>query len=102
MRRASRRYLALGRDGLAAVKLSAAFRAGDPARLDAYAAALLRAFGTERCVWGSDWPYLGVARAPSYAETLEVLERWLGNAEQRETVLWRAPAALFGFKAVPS
>jgi predicted TIM-barrel fold metal-dependent hydrolase len=89
--------LALGRDGLAAVKLSAAFRVGDPAHLDRYGVALLAAFGPDRCVWGSDWPFLGVARTPTYAETLQVLERWLPDAEQRSRVLWRTPATLFGF-----
>jgi predicted TIM-barrel fold metal-dependent hydrolase len=90
--------LALGRDGLASVKLSAAFRSGDPARLDAHAMALLAAFGPERYVWGSDWPFLGVARPPSYAETSQVLDRWLPDPAQRHQVLWRTPMALFGFQ----
>lgn len=94
--------LALGRDGLAAVKLSAAFRAGDPARLDPYATALLSAFGTDRCVWGSDWPFLAVGHPPSYAEALRTLERWLPDQEQRGQVLWRTPAALFGFDGAAS
>jgi predicted TIM-barrel fold metal-dependent hydrolase len=92
--------LAVGRDGLAAVKLSAAFRAGDPARLDPYAAALLAAFGPQNCVWGSDWPFLAVTDPPRYAETLQPPNRWLPDAKQLAQVLWDTPAALFGFSEV--
>jgi predicted TIM-barrel fold metal-dependent hydrolase len=89
--------LALGREGRGAVKLSAAYRIGDPARLDHHAAALLAAFGPDRCVWGSDWPFLAAAGPPAYADTLALLARWLPDAAERARVLWQTPARLFGF-----
>jgi len=92
--------LALGRDGNAAVKLSAAFRSATApafAEVDPYAAALLAAFGIERCIWGSDWPFIGVPRRPSYAEVLAPLARWLPDADDRARVLWHNPVRLFGF-----
>jgi predicted TIM-barrel fold metal-dependent hydrolase len=92
--------LALGREGRAAVKLSGTYRIGDPALLRPFVAALLAAFGSRRCIWGSDWPFLAVERAPSYAETLRTLERLVEDPDLREDVLWRAPAALFGFRSI--
>jgi predicted TIM-barrel fold metal-dependent hydrolase len=89
--------LALAREGRMAVKFSATYRVGDPARLDRHAEALLEALGPERCVWGSDWPFLGIAPAPSYAAAVDVLGRWLPDAATREQVLWHTPARLFGF-----
>lgn len=94
--------LALGREGNAAVKLSAPFRISripeTQADLDPFAAALRSAFGPNRCVWGSDWPFLDVARPPIYAAALAALERWVPDARERERVLRDNPARLFGFK----
>lgn len=96
-----RRVLDLGRAGNAAVKLSAPFRiVGRPgayAELDDFVAALLNAFGIDRCVWGSDWPFLAIRDPVSYRETLAVLDRWLPDPTQRQTVLRHNPARLFGF-----
>jgi predicted TIM-barrel fold metal-dependent hydrolase len=97
--------LALGRDGLAAVKLSASFRlapAGEYSVIEPYAEALLRAFGVERCVWGSDWPFLAVAQRPGYRDELAALARWLPHPADRDAVLWRNPRRLFGFGGPPS
>src|SRR5262249_17771873 len=55
--------LELGRRANAAVKLSAPFRLAPPGAygaIDAFAEGLLSAFTVERCVWGSDWPFLDV------------------------------------------
>src|SRR5262249_50001041 len=93
--------LSLGRDGLAVIKLSAPFRisrTGPPyADLDPVAEAILEAFGPERCIWGSDWPFLDLPEPPTYAQSLAALTRWLPDPAEREQVLWRTPAALFGF-----
>jgi len=93
--------LGLGRTGKATVKLSAPFRIGCAAgryrELDAYVEALLAAFGLDRCVWGSDWPFLAADRAIRYADQLAVLERWLPDPRDRDRVLRTNPARLFGF-----
>jgi predicted TIM-barrel fold metal-dependent hydrolase len=93
--------LELGREGNAAVKLSAPFRLAPPPhaydRLDPFVAALLDSFGIERCVWGSDWPFLGVPGGIRYGDQLAALRRWLPNPHDREQVLWLNPIRLFGF-----
>ena len=93
--------LDLGRTGRAAVKLSAPFRmAGEGyAALDGHVAALLDAFGVEHCVWGSDWPFLALDRRPSYDSCLHYLDRWIPDEADRDMVMRRNPARLFGFEA---
>ena len=94
--------LDLGRSAIAAVKLSAPFRlASRPdryAELDGHVEALLAAFGKERCIWGSDWPFLGMGGGILYGESLAALDRWLPDAEDRDRVLRGNPARLFGFQ----
>ena len=94
--------LALGREGKAAVKLSAPFRmAGEKngfAELGPFAEALIAAFGIENCVWGSDWPFVNIPGGFHYDAALRAVDRWLAGPDQREQVLWRNPARLFGFE----
>ena len=93
--------LDLGRQGNAAVKLSAPFRMSSQRHgfsdLDPYAEALIAAFGIENCIWGSDWPFVNVPGGFRYNVALSAVERWLPRPEQREQVLWHNPARLFGF-----
>ena len=93
--------LALGREGRAAVKLSAPFRVASAetgfAELRPFAEALIAAYGIENCLWGSDWPFVGVPGGFTYAAALRALELWLPSAEERMQVLARNPARLFGF-----
>ena len=93
--------LELGRAGRAAVKLSAPFRLvsrpGAYGELDGFAAALLEAFGVDGCVWGSDWPFLGVSAAPRYGDLLALVARWLPDPADRLRVLRHNPIRLFGF-----
>ena len=93
--------LHLAREGDAAVKLSGAFRlsrGGPPfADLRPFAMRAVEAFGIERCLWGSDWPFLAVQRRPRYAEMLAALAAWLPDEADRARVLWHNPARLFGF-----
>ena len=95
--------LDLGRSGRAAVKLSAPFRITSwPDRLgelDRHAEALLAAFGKENCVWGSDWPFLGLDRDIRYRDTMTALERWLPDESDRDLVRRHNPARLLGFPA---
>jgi len=93
--------LAFGSSERAAVKLSGPFRfsrTGPPYRdADPYVAALIEAFTPERCVWGSDWPFLRIPARIDYGPVLECLTRWLPDERQRRRVLWDTPARLFGF-----
>jgi len=90
--------LRLGQESRAFVKFSGAFRLSrapfpwpDMAPL---AAALLDAFGPERIVWGSDWPFVGTASPPSYAETLAALDTWVSDPAARRIVLAETPGRL--------
>jgi predicted TIM-barrel fold metal-dependent hydrolase len=92
--------LALGRTGRAVVKLSAPFRIArraDHADLDPFAAALLESFGLRNCIWGSDWPFLGLPPGLDYAGALAAAARWLPRPAERDQVLRRNPRRLFGF-----
>lgn len=93
--------LALARTTEAVVKLSGPFRfsrAPYPyADADPFVEALLGAFGLERCVWGSDWPFVRLDRRIDYGPTLACLRRWIPQEEARRKVVWETPARLFGF-----
>jgi len=93
--------LALGREGRAAVKLSAPFRVASAdsgfAELRPFAEALIASFGIENCIWGSDWPFVAVPGGFTYAAALSALDRWLASPEERIQVLVRNPIRLFGF-----
>ncbi len=95
--------LALGRESDAVVKLSAAFRASAQPfphpDVRPFVAAALDAFGLDRCVWGSDWPFISTTQEVDYGRLLAGLVRWLPSADDRERVLWQNPARLFGFAA---
>lgn len=93
--------LALGREMDAVVKLSAPFRtSGQPfphADVEPFVAAVVNSFGLDRCVWGSDWPFLNTSQQVEYGNLLTCLARWLPNPDDRDRVLWRNPARLFAF-----
>ncbi len=93
--------LALAEREEVAVKLSGPFRfsqAGFPyGDANAYAQAIAQAFGPERCVWGSDWPFVRMDHRVDYGPCLAALERWLPDPAARRQVLWDTPARLFGF-----
>src|SRR5574338_355858 len=95
--------LELGRSGDAVVKLSGPFRASREAYphrdVDPFIAAAIEAFTLERCVWGSDWPFVRLDARVDYGPTLACLMRWLPDAAYRDRVLWQTPARLFGFTA---
>ncbi len=59
--------------------------------------ALKTAFGPERLLWSSDWPYL---RAPDHQDVgplVHLAGRLLPDPEARRKVFWDTPKALFGF-----
>lgn len=94
--------LELGRRGRAIAKLSGPFRVsrtGPPYEdADPFIEAVIEAFTLDNCVWGSDWPFTGVARRIDYGPQLACLQRWLPDATDRHKVLWTNPARLFGFE----
>jgi predicted TIM-barrel fold metal-dependent hydrolase len=96
-----RTLLELGRAGRAVVKLSGPFRAsveGYPYHdVDPFVAAAIEAFTLDRCVWGSDWPFVRMDQRVDYGPGLACLPRWLPDPKDRQTVLWDTPARLFGF-----
>jgi predicted TIM-barrel fold metal-dependent hydrolase len=92
--------LAMGRDGLAFVKFSAPFRVSNApnfANLDQAVDALLVAFTAERCLWGSDWPFINFPQSYRYDFALRAVQRWLPDLKRRRAVLWDNPIRLFGF-----
>jgi len=93
--------LALGSEGNAIAKLSSLFRVSRMLEgfddLDPFVDKLLKAFGVDRCIWGSDWPFINVPRRPNYADLMTPLSRWLPDAGDRARVLAGNPRRLFGF-----
>jgi len=96
--------LRLGKEGAAFIKLSAFFRLtneGWPYRAcDPYVEALVDSFTVDRCLWGSDWPFLRAGRRVDYGPQLSYLRRIIPDQHSREQILWHNPARLFGFDAV--
>ncbi len=96
-----RALLDLGRAGRASVKLSgfsqfAATRHPYP-DIRPYIDALLAAFTPQRCMWGSDWPFLRASERIDYAPLLQLIEAILPDEADRRAVLWDTPRRLFGF-----
>jgi len=93
------------REGNGAVKLSAPFhisrQPADYADLDPFTDAMLAAFGSSGCIWGSDWPFLNLAGGYRYGAARRAVERWLIDLQRRESVLCANPQRLFGFGGPP-
>lgn len=62
-----------------------------------FVAALLEAFTPDRCMWGSDWPFLRAPERIDYGLVLTLFERLLPNPDDRRKVLWDTPMRLFDF-----
>jgi Amidohydrolase len=54
-------------------------------------AALVEAFTLDRCVWGSDWPFLRAAERLDYGPLLAVLDRLFPDQDDQHRLLWRTP-----------
>lgn len=85
------------------VKLSGPFRfsrTGYPyADAIPYMRKIFETFGANRCVWGSDWPFLNMSPRVDYGPALAALDHWVPDEKARQKILWDTPARLFGFKA---
>ncbi|WP_277960577.1 amidohydrolase family protein [Pseudomonas sp. RIT-To-2] len=62
-----------------------------------YQRALLEAFGAERCMWGSDWPFLRANERMDIGSLLLLVEQLFPDETVREQILWSTPRHLFGF-----
>jgi predicted TIM-barrel fold metal-dependent hydrolase len=90
---------ALLADGHAYAKLSGLYRLDTaPYNLtDAFVAALAAA-NSERCLWGSDWPYIMLADAemPEAGSLLDAFDRVVPS-NLRKQILVDNPTSLYGF-----
>jgi predicted TIM-barrel fold metal-dependent hydrolase len=91
-----RYLLGLGATRQVWVKLSAPYRSSN-AIAAAAAPMLLKSFGPERLVWGSDWPFTGFEGKVNYAELRAMLNTWVPDPGERRMILVDTPAKLFRF-----
>jgi predicted TIM-barrel fold metal-dependent hydrolase len=95
-----RELLRWGASGRAVVKLSGCFKVSRepyPHRdLLPYVRALVDAFGPDRCVWGSDWPFLRMPERVDYGPLLTLLAEQVPDADARRRILWDTPVREFG------
>jgi len=93
--------LAIGRERDAHVKLSGYYKFSQQPHPyeDAwpFIHALAEAFTLERCVWGSDYPFLRAPERLDYGPLLAILPRLFPDTGDQERLLWRTPARLLGF-----
>lgn len=98
-----RYLLTLGGTRCVWVKLSGAYRNGTakPGRHVAASAALhlLDTYGSDRLVWGSDWPHTGYEQLGRPDAARRALDRWVPAVSDRTAVLVDTPRVLFRFGA---
>jgi predicted TIM-barrel fold metal-dependent hydrolase len=58
---------------------------------------LVAHFGLDRCVWGSDWPYLRAPQRIDYGPLLHLVDLLFPREDERGKLLWETPRRLFGF-----
>ena len=95
--------LSLLAEGSAWVKLSAAYRmCAAPYDLANDAIEALVDANPERCLWGSDWPFimLGDAAVPDTGELLAAILDVIGGDSTLERIFVRNPEDLYGFDPV--
>ena len=93
--------LRLAETGRVAVKLSGPMRFSlrpPPFEdTDPFYAAVVRTFGPDALMWGSDWPFLRSDRRFDYGPSLAHLARVVPDAAARDRILSATPARWFGF-----
>ncbi|WP_315741196.1 MULTISPECIES: amidohydrolase family protein [unclassified Bradyrhizobium] len=104
-RAAFQALLALGRERDAYVKLSGYYKfARQPypyADTWPFIAALVDAFTLDRCVWGSDWPFLRAPERLDYGPLLAGITEIFPDPNDQHRLLWRTPSRLLGFAEIP-
>ena len=53
--------------------------------------ALVDAFGPERCVWASDWPFLRAPARIDYGPLLQLFAEIVPDDPVRRAILWDTP-----------
>jgi predicted TIM-barrel fold metal-dependent hydrolase len=100
--RAFQALLALGRERDAHVKLSGYYKfSRQPypyADTWPFISALVEAFTLERCVWGSDYPFLRADQRLDYGPLLALLSDIFPGEDDQNRLLWKTPACLLGFE----
>jgi predicted TIM-barrel fold metal-dependent hydrolase len=93
--------LALGRSGRAAIKLSGygKFSRESYPFSDTlpFIRALVDAFTPQKCLWGSDWPFLRATARVDYGPLLTLFEDMVPDAADRKAIFWDTPRRLLGF-----
>jgi predicted TIM-barrel fold metal-dependent hydrolase len=93
--------LALGRSGRAYVKISGynKFSTEPYPHRDTwpFVTALVEAFTPDRCMWGSDWPYLRTTGRVDVGSMLALAERLFPEPADRAKLLYDTPQRLFGY-----
>lgn len=93
--------LAIGRERNAYVKLSGYYKFSRQPHpyedIRPFIAALVEAFTLDRCVWGSDYPFLRAAERLDYGPLLAVLTKLFPDSDDQHRLLWQTPARLLGF-----
>jgi len=99
--RAFQALLAIGRERDAYVKLSGYYKfSRQPHPYEdawPFIHALAEAFTLDRCVWGSDYPFLRASERLDYGPLLAVLPRLFPAEDDQRRLLWRTPAKLLDF-----
>lgn len=62
-----------------------------------FVGALLEAFEPDRCVWGSDWPFLRAPERIDYGPLLALVVELVPDASDRARILRDTPIREFGF-----
>ena len=100
--RAFQALLALGRERDAYVKLSGYYKfSRQPypyADTWPFISALVEAFTLDRCVWGSDYPFLRADQRLDYGPLLALLSDIFPGEDDQNRLLWKTPAGLLGFE----
>ncbi|WP_234685775.1 amidohydrolase family protein [Bradyrhizobium monzae] len=95
--------LAIGRERDAHIKLSGYYKFSQQSHpyedTWPFIAALVEAFTLDRCVWGSDYPFLRAPERLDYGPLLSVLTKLFPDPGDRHGLLWRTPAKLLGLDA---
>jgi predicted TIM-barrel fold metal-dependent hydrolase len=93
--------LAIGRERDAFIKLSGYYKfSRQPHPYEdtwPFIMTLVEAFTLDRCVWGSDWPFLRAPERLDYGPLLAVLPLLFPQPSDQHRLLWRTPARLLGF-----
>lgn len=91
----------IGRAGRHFIKLSGMAKFSEQAYpftdTKPYVEALFAAYGEDRVLWGSDWPFLMAPQRMDYGTLLTLAKSWFPDTAQRGKYLWKNASRLYGF-----